>query len=163
MREYSKISPSVWRSQKFNNLPSDRERYLFLYLLTNAHQNSAGCYALMEGYACFDLRWAVEHYRIAMGALGAAKLISFDLNTSEVLIERWFRHNPPMNYKHKIGTSRIIDQIQSPTLREVAREALNTVWEESVAHEEGGKPRGSVVDRHALLRPPAVSPTKRQG
>ena len=48
---FSKISPAVWQSLHFNGLPSDDGDYLYLYLLTNRHQNSAGCYRLPDGCA----------------------------------------------------------------------------------------------------------------
>ena len=57
MRDYSKISPALWQSARFNDLPSDDGRYLYLYLLTSSHQTSAGCYQLPDGYSCSDLRW----------------------------------------------------------------------------------------------------------
>ena len=49
MREFSKVSPAVWQSERFHSLPSDDGRYVHLYLLTNDHQNSAGCYRLPDG------------------------------------------------------------------------------------------------------------------
>ncbi len=62
-----------------------------------------------------------ESYAVALQELAAANLIRWDEATSEVMIERWFTHNPPMNSKHKIGTERIIATIRSDVLRTPAR------------------------------------------
>ena len=72
MREYSKVSPNVWHSSRFNSLPSDDARYVFLYLATSMHQTSAGACLLPEAYAAADLKWPVERYRKALAELQAA-------------------------------------------------------------------------------------------
>ena len=75
MRDFSKISPALWQSKRFNTLPSDDGRYLYLYLLTNGHQTSAGAYRLPDGYATNDLRWELSRYVKARHELISADLI----------------------------------------------------------------------------------------
>lgn len=130
MRDFSKISPALWQSDRFNNLPSDDGRYLYLYFLTSRHQTSAGAYQLPDGYACTDLRWELERYVKARKELADADLLRFDQDTSVLMITRWFRHNPPMNDRHLIGMERIIDQLPSSTIREATMEALREACEE---------------------------------
>ena len=60
-REFSKVSPAVWRSKRFLGL-SDRGKIGYLYMLSNAHVTSAGVYELPPGYACSDLQWTPEEY-----------------------------------------------------------------------------------------------------
>jgi hypothetical protein len=129
MRDFSKISPAVWHSSRFNNLPSDDGRYLYLYLLTSPHQTSAGAYQLPEGYACADLRWSSERYHAARAELLMADLISFDDETEVVAINRWFKHNPPMNEKHFRGIVRLLDRLPSETIQEAATEAAQEKWQ----------------------------------
>ena len=128
MRDYSKISPSVWHSQRFNNLPSDDGRYLYLYLLTSSHQTSAGCFQLPDGYACSDLSWALERYRAAREQLVEADLIRLDTETNVVMITRWFKHNPPMSDSHLLGIERVLERIPSDKICEAAQEALQSSW-----------------------------------
>ena len=129
MRDYSKISPAVWQSPRFNNLPSDDGRYLYLFLLTCQHQNSAGCYRLPDGYACNDLNWLIERYLNARKILIDAGLILFDGVSSVLMITRWFKHNPPMNEKHFIGIERTLERLDSETIYDAACAALNEAWE----------------------------------
>ncbi len=140
MREYSKVSPNVWQSERFNNLPSDDGRLLYLYLLTCSHQNSAGTYRLPDGYACVDLRWKPERYHNARAELVAADLIAFDDLASVVMICRWFRHNPPMSEKHLIGIERALERLPSESIAQHALEAAQEAWEAKQAERAAKNP-----------------------
>ncbi|WP_378947797.1 hypothetical protein [Mesorhizobium sp. ANAO-SY3R2] len=117
-REFSKVSPAVWRSGRFTGLECSTAQVLYLYFLTCEHQNSAGCFRLPDGYACSDLGWDTSKYVDARSKLVKAELITFDVSTAEIYVDRWFRHNPPMNDKHATGTRRIIEGIESGDVRE---------------------------------------------
>ena len=129
MRDFSKISPALWHSKRFNNLPSDDGRYLYLYLLTNEHQTSAGCYRLPDGYATNDLSWELSRYVTARQELVAADLIFFDELESVVMITRWFQHNPPMSDSHFIGIERVLAKLPSQEIWTAASQAANEAWE----------------------------------
>ncbi|TIM06647.1 hypothetical protein [Mesorhizobium sp.] len=118
-RTFTKVSPMVWRSPRFINLPEEA-KVGYLYLLTNAHVTSAGIYELPRGYACSDLGWAEAGYDSVLKELLEAGLIDHDPDTEVILIERWFRHNPPTNDDHALGTRRRIEAISSDHLREKA-------------------------------------------
>lgn len=117
-REFSKVSPALWRSERFNSLGNEA-KILYLFYLTCSHQNSAGCYTLPDGYACSDLGWEQATYELHRSTLIEAQLVAFDPLTSELFILRWFQHCPPMNDKHALGTMRIVESIDSDILREL--------------------------------------------
>jgi hypothetical protein len=128
-REWSKISPALWRSPRFIGLQGSDERLLLVYYMTSDHMNSSGCYRLPDGYAIADLGWTMERYRAARPPLIEADLISFDPRTEEVFVHRWFKHNPPTNAKHAKGARRLINKIDSDDLREKAEaEFCETDW-----------------------------------
>jgi hypothetical protein len=52
-----------------------------------------------------------------MKALVEAKLIAVDPDAEYVLVQRWFKHNPPMNRDHVTGTRTRIAAIESDVLR----------------------------------------------
>lgn len=129
MRVFTKLAPEIWLSNRFNALGAEA-KLLLLYLLTNTHQNSSGCYRLPAGYACDDLGgWSIENYRKALDELRANTFILTDEQTTEVFIDKWFQHNPPMNPKHLLGTKRIVSKIQSEVLRMEVSRALQEEWE----------------------------------
>ena len=147
MRDFSKVSPSLWHSERFNNLASDDARFAYLYLLTCEHQTSAGCYRLPDAYAAADLRWPIDRYQHARSELASAGLINFDTVASVMMITRWFRFNPPMNEKHLKGIRHILERLPSEQIWAKATaeldEFLQTVAsinaEKQAKHEIGGK------------------------
>lgn len=124
MRNFTKVSPSLWRSRRFRHLPSDDARFLYVYFLTAPHQTSAGCYEMLDGYACADLGWTPDRYRAARAQLVVGDMILWDEQTDEVFILRWFAHNLPDNPSHRKAIERAISAINSPEIRVKAREAL---------------------------------------
>lgn len=133
MRDYSKISPNLWQSARFNGLPSDDARYVYLYLLTSSHQTSAGCYRLPNAYAADDLKWPEARYLRARDELISADLIKYDPDNTVVMITRWFRFNPPMNEKHEKGIRHVLERIPSQSIWEAASAELDAVVEEEAA------------------------------
>ena len=144
-----KISPALWQSKRFNTLPSDDGRYLYLYFLTCEHQSSAGCYRISDGYACDDLQWPEERYLKARSQLITADLIAFDDDCLVVMICRWFKHNPPMNEKHLIGIERILEKLPSTTIQNAALTALNEAWE-ALAAEKLARAQRQQKTHHGL-------------
>lgn len=115
-RDFTKVSPNVWQSSRFRKLVSDAQ-LLYLYLLTCDHQNSAGCFRLPDLYACSDLGWEAPRFQAARSALIEGDMISYDSESFEIFVHRWFKHSPPMNDKHAQGTRRIIFEVESDTIR----------------------------------------------
>lgn len=135
---FSKVSPQVWESGRFRSLPDDSSRLLYLYLLSSVHQNSIGVYRLPAAYACEDLGWDRPVYDEALTALVDVELVEIDEVTQEVLILRWFRHNPPTNDKHLAGVERLIGKIASQALRERADAELGTVFAAGAPYRRSG-------------------------
>jgi hypothetical protein len=133
-RDFSKVSPLIWRSSRFRGL-SDAGKIGFFYLISNAHVTSAGVYELPDGYACADLGWSPERYADVCSELEAAEMIDRDPVRDIVLIERWFKHNPPMSADHATGCRRRLDAIESERLREKALAAFDVANDERVARE----------------------------
>ncbi|MCP4184848.1 MAG: hypothetical protein GY761_16270 [Hyphomicrobiales bacterium] len=127
MREFSKISPSLWHSKRFQNLQSDDAKLSYLYLLTCEHQNSAGAYRLPAGYACHDLGWDAGRYQKTTEELQESDLVIFDHDTDEIMIRRWFKHNPPMNKNHRKGIVSALERLDSELLYETGFSELEAV------------------------------------
>jgi len=78
MRDFSKVAPSVWRSKKFRAIKSDDARLIYFYLLTCPHGNSAGCFDMLEGYACADMGMVSQRYQDGIADLCDVGLIVID-------------------------------------------------------------------------------------
>lgn len=118
MRDFTKVSPKIWRNKSFKALPTDDARLLLIYFMTSEHQNSAGCFRLTDGYALDDLGWVVEKYQEVRASLIASGMVMFDAATSEIFIVNWFEMNAAMNDRHALRITRAIVDIESDELRE---------------------------------------------
>lgn len=127
MRDFSKISPSVWKSKKFRALPDDSARLVYLYLLTCPHGNSAGCFDLDPTYACTDLRISDKAYTKAIEAMCAVSLISYDHTENSIYLSNWATFNAPTNAKHAMGLISQLDRASSVRLKALALEDFKAV------------------------------------
>lgn len=133
-RVFSKVSPNVWRSPRFRGL-GEHAKNCFFYLLTNPHISSAGVYELPDGYACADLAWDLETYQAVRQTLIEAEMIDYDATTETILIERWFKHNPPTNDDHAAGARRRLMLIECEKLREKALASFDEVNAQRIERE----------------------------
>lgn len=113
-RIFSKVSPALWTSRRFRGV-GDKAKHYFLYLLTNAHIDSTGCYRLPDAYACDDCGIDIETQKLVTNELIATDMIAID--GGYVLVRRWFKHNPPTNLDYAEGVKRRIALIESEALR----------------------------------------------
>ncbi len=116
-RDFNKVAPALWGSARFLALDVDA-RLQFIYYATNPHVNSAGVYRLTDGYAVDDLKCELARYIENRAAMIAAGMVDYDEQHNFLMVERWFKHNPPMNDSHALGTLRFIEAIESDRLRE---------------------------------------------
>lgn len=118
-RNFTMVSPGLHSSRRFLAL-DDSRRSLFFYLLTSPHQTSCGCSQIRPGYACADLGpdWPLPKYLTCLADLEGAGLIITDVETSEIYIDRWFKHNCKGSWKYAKAIQGQIDKIESEMLRE---------------------------------------------
>lgn len=124
MREFSKVSPTVWRSKKFRALPDMECRHVYLYLLTCPHANSAGCFDIHPLYAAADLGLTEERFRYCIETLSNTCLVEWDGDENTVLIGNWVEFNGPQNPKHALGILSQLAQVSSDSLRTKAFQEL---------------------------------------
>lgn len=117
MRDFSKVSPSLWKSKKFRALPDDAARLVYVYLLTCPHGNSAGCFDLDPAYACTDLRMPEKAYRKAIESLKSVGLVDFDSIENTIYLVNWATFNEPTNAKHAIGLLTQLNQASCVRLK----------------------------------------------
>jgi hypothetical protein len=107
MRDYAKISTTIWNSRKFRSLATDDARLLYFYLHTCQHVNSVGCFVLPDHYAMGDLGWTKDRYLKAMDSLSKAYLVAMDQAENLIRIIDFTKHDPFTNPKHAEGALRV--------------------------------------------------------
>lgn len=103
MRDYAKISCSIWNSRKFRSLNDDDAKLLYFYLHTCRHVNSVGCFILPPGYAVTDLGWSEQRFRQALDRLSTASLTGWDEAENLVRIVDYLKQDPLTNPSHAAG------------------------------------------------------------
>src|SRR5690606_26048657 len=97
---------------------------------------------------------SLEEYQSARAECAAAGMIDFDGAT--VFVERWFRHNPPMNDNHAKGTKRFIAEIESDRLREKVEAEFTLADEQRMERESANAAAKAAVkarrETESLLR-----------
>lgn len=99
MRPFAKVGSSLWNSKKFRKL-TEREKLVYLYLLTNQHASSVGCYALATGYMLADLNIDAETLETALAAIVGAGLAERDPNENLFYMPGWQVQNAPKSPNH---------------------------------------------------------------
>ena len=127
MRDFTKVSPSVWKSRKFRALENNTDaRLAYLYILTSPHASSAGCYDLPEGYASADLGWEIDRYREAIDRLCGVGLIEFSEGENTVWVTNWAAFNSPTNGKHAMA---ILNDLRQASCRILKYKAFQQLME----------------------------------
>lgn len=124
MRDFTKVSPLVWRSKKFKRLePIDR--LIYLYLLTSAHSNSVGCYVLPLEYVALDLGMTPDDAIKGIERVSETLLIGFDSDEDLVLVHNFLTFNPPMNPNHAKMMQKEIGALPESRLKLIAKQLLD--------------------------------------
>ena len=112
-RPFGMIVTSIWGSQRFHALPDDTCRLGYLYLHTNDHRNSLGCFRLPPDYLAADLRIDVEKARYILHEIEAQGLVDYDPVNLVVRIAKWFPHNAINSPKHLAGAVSHFERLPS--------------------------------------------------
>lgn len=117
MRDFTKVSTRIGRSQKFRSLKSDTDRLLYLLLLASPHINSVGCFTLPLDYATSDTAFTAEAYQRSLKELARVGLVEVDAGQEIIRVTNWFgAGNEPSNPKHAIGMLRELGKVKNAKL-----------------------------------------------
>ena len=93
---YQKIESRIWHDEKFMKL-TPHQQLLFFYILTCPHGNLTGVFVLKPGYATEDIKCLPKDFKKDLDKLVEIRLISYDHETSVILIHNFLKHNPITN------------------------------------------------------------------
>ena len=92
------------------------QKYIYLYLLTCQHGNSAGIYRLTPAYSAYDCAITLKEFDSAIIVLSEKYLISFDSKENVVLIHQYMKFNPITNDKHAKGTAKVASEFKESSV-----------------------------------------------
>ena len=112
---YVKIFSDMWISDDFKDLSSD-EKVLFLYLLSCDHCNAIGFYRLPIGYINADTGVSAKLIENALESLENRSMISYDKQTSMVLIKKYLKWNILENNNQIVSAVKLFEQLKRTSL-----------------------------------------------
>lgn len=94
MAIYRNISLTFWTDNKVNDDFTSKDKYFFLYLLTNPHTNIIGCYEISTKQMSIELGISIKEVEELVDRMQTIhKTILYSKQTKEVLIKHWSRYN----------------------------------------------------------------------
>lgn len=110
MREYGAVNTRFWLWAQESSL-SDAQKVIALYILTNPHGNSLGCFRLPASYAAEDTGYSPEQVEKEYRFLIEKGFISYCSSTKYILIKKYLKWNPIQNKKHGIAIGKIVARV----------------------------------------------------
>lgn len=90
MARYRMVSTDFWMTPIVGEELTPHERYLYIYLLTNAHTTQIGIYRILKKQIAVELGYSLDFVESLMESLAQQhKLIRYNAETREVAIINW--------------------------------------------------------------------------
>ena len=110
MRQYGTVQTQFWTHPKIINL-SDKEKLLYLYLITGPHVSPLGCYRMPKAYVEEDLKWKTGELEKVWSKLEGSFFV-YDQAYDLILIFDFLEWNPIPN--PNAGKARYSEFVQIP-------------------------------------------------
>lgn len=113
--KYFRVSGRFWFDERAAKWPDDLKLFA-LYLLTNPHRTMEGIFVLPVPYMAADLRWPTKKIDHLMTALRDEEFISYDLDTSTILIRNALKYQSPENPNQSEACLRRIKELPKSSI-----------------------------------------------
>lgn len=126
MASYRNIQLAFWTDSKVADDFTPEDKYFYLYLLTNPHTNTCGCYELSirqmsneTGYSQDTIERLIERFALIHN------VIRYSRDNKEILVINWHKYN--WNSSDKLRTSILnnIKVIKTPSYKDYLLHCLN--------------------------------------
>ena len=110
MRIYGCLQTKFWTLSEVQNL-SDQAKLLGAYLNSSMHTTMLGCFRVPVGYIADDLKWNVDVVISALAELSSINYLTYDADSSYVLIHVFLNHNPIENPNQAKHILKLFDKV----------------------------------------------------
>lgn len=128
MRDFGKISSSIWRSKRWRKIAPTLEgdkakarlvKNAYFYLHTSVHGNSIGAYVIPPELAALDMQEPVEDIAMAYRTMQEVGLARYDEEEGLAQVVGFFEFNGFTSRKHLAGSLKIFHSLPSCHLKDV--------------------------------------------
>ena len=147
MAIYRNVQMAFWNDTKIADDFTAKEKYLYLYLLTNPHSNLCGCYEI--SISQIALETAIEKKEIPeliARLQDAHTVILFSKDTKEVLLLNHHKYNWTSSEKFRKPLEKEIDNVKNEGFKAYLRDLFNGIDTVSIPYQYGSDTTVSVTD-----------------
>lgn len=147
MAIYRNVQMAFWSDTKIADDFTAKEKYLYLYFLTNPHSNLCGCYEI--SISQIALETAIEKKEIPeliARLQDAHKVILFSKDTKEVLLLNHHKYNWTSSEKFRKPLEKEIDSVKNEGFKAYLRDLFNGIDTVSIPYQYGIDTTVSVSD-----------------
>ena len=108
---YAKVFDDIWIDKKFRDELNEKNKLMFLYLLTCKHCNLIGFFRLPMGYLLSDMRISEKDALQRLSDITSTKMAIFNSENEMVLIPKYLKWNPLGSTQQIIGGAKIFNQM----------------------------------------------------
>ena len=123
MAVYRNISLTFWTDNKVTDDFTSKDKYFFLYLLTNPHTNIIGCYEISLKQMSNELDIKINEVEELIDRMQTIhKTIIYSKQTKEMFIKNWYRYNWTKSSKLQKPIIENIKKIKDLELKKLLKE-----------------------------------------
>lgn len=119
MAAFRQISTQFWSDPKVQDEMSPEDRYFYLYLMTNPHTNSVGCYEVSKRQMSNETGYTIETIEKLLSRMNTVHdVIMYENETKEVLLKNWYKYNWFRSPKFEKRVVLDLDAVKAKRFRE---------------------------------------------
>lgn len=119
MAIYRTVQTTFWTDQKVEEEFTPEDKYFYLYLFTNPHNNLCGCYKLgirqaskQIGYNSETIERLLERFETVHG------VIEYSKETKEICLLNWYKYNWTRSSKYLVVLRKEIEEIEDENFKQ---------------------------------------------
>lgn len=124
---------AFWTDSKIADEFTPEDKYFYLYLLTNPHTNTCGCYELSPRQMAIDTGYAKETVEKLLDRMEKVhNVIQYSATNKEILIINWRKYNWTYSPKLKASVSAFIKKVKTKAFRDYLLKCYEDVWKDTI-------------------------------
>lgn len=150
MATYRNIQLSFWTDSKVADDFTPEDKYFYLYLLTNPHTNTCGCYEISMKQMSIELGYSTDTVeRLINRFVTVHNIIRYSKENKEMLILNWRKYNWTTSEKLRISIYNAIKPIKTKQYKEYLLKCFENIdydGELDAAFEDSNHPAEAIAE-----------------
>ena len=117
MAVYRQVHTTFWQDPFVLDALDFKEKYFYLYLMTNSKTTQCGIYEISEGVMKLETGLSMQDISGMLQKLEAHNKIKFNKITKEIMLINWIKYNPVNNTNIEKCVLRELREIKSESFR----------------------------------------------